>query len=60
MKNFYNKNEFNEISISNVIATMALEGLDIDEESVEYMKLRKDGKVTIEERVAQILERFKQ
>lgn len=60
MKGAFNNNELNEISISNVIATMAFEGIEIDEDSVEYMKLRREGKITIEERISQILERFKQ
>lgn len=44
--------------IENVIATMKIEGLEVGDESIRYMRERLEGKVTVEDRIAQIKRKY--
>ena len=46
-------------NIDNVIATMNIEGLEVSQDSIDYMKKRANGKITIEERVKQIKNKYR-
>lgn len=45
-------------NIQNVIASMKIEGLVVEDESVRYMHDRLEGKITVEDRVAQIRRKY--
>lgn len=44
-------------AIENVIASMNMEGLEVSDEAVEYMRDRQEGKVTLQERIEKIKEK---
>ncbi|MDE7078875.1 MAG: AbrB/MazE/SpoVT family DNA-binding domain-containing protein [Clostridia bacterium] len=48
----------NSVKVDNVIATMQMEGLEVSEESIDYMKNRAMGRITIEERISQIKDKY--
>lgn len=49
----------NLVNIDNVVATMNMEGLEVSQDSIDYMKNRANGKITIEERIQQIKNKYK-
>ena len=46
-------------NIDNVIASMNIEGLEVSQESIDYMKNRANGDITVEERVKQIKNKYR-
>lgn len=44
--------------IENVIASMKIEGLEVEDDSIRYMHDRLEGKVTVEDRIAQIKRKY--
>ena len=44
--------------MENVIASMKMEGLEVSDEAIEYMKDRQEGKVTLQERIEKIKRKY--
>lgn len=46
-------------NIRNVVATMRIEGLEVPDETMRYMRDRLDGKTSIDDRINQIRQKYK-
>lgn len=44
-------------AMENVIASMKMEGFEVSDEAIEYMKDRQEGKITLQERIEKIKEK---
>lgn len=51
-------NSASSANIQNVVASMRIEGLNVSDESMQYMMDRLEGKISLEERISQIKRKY--